>query len=154
MAKLEKLSDEMQERVSAVVRDFTINQFATVEAMCALKQKVPVAVSRANAATEFLTDKPDTILVFINEPIMEKLDFEQQDMLIRDALSGVYLDSEKERMVVNKPEISVSMWGHRKYGDKIINAFEAFVLANQQAEEEEKERKKAQKEAKMNKQNQ
>ena len=148
MAKLEKLSEQMSEKVFRVVKDFQISQIATVEAMCAIKQKQPVVVSRANAATEFLTNKPETVLIFVNEPIMEKLSDEQQDMIIRDALSGVYLNSDNGKLVVNKPDISISMWGHTKYGENLTKAMETFVLAAQQAEEEEKEKKAAKKQKK------
>lgn len=148
MAKLEKLSEGMQQRLNTIVSDFQIDKFANVEAMCAMKQKTPVLVSRANAQTEFATNKPDTIYICINEPVMELLTDIQQDMLLRDALSGIYFDPEKEKLVINKPEISISMWGRMKYNEQLDKAYEAFVIANQQKEEEEKERKNAQKKQK------
>lgn len=151
MAKLEKLSDEMQERIYTVCKNQGLTNFLTIEMMCCLKQRLPIVVSRANASTEFLTEKGTTLLVFVNEPVLEKLTVEQQDMIINDALSGVYLDSESGKLVINKPEIVCTCWGRMKYGEELINAIEAFVLASQQAEEEERERKAAEKDKKKKK---
>lgn len=148
MAKLEKLSEMMQNKVNAIVEQQGINDIANVEMMCCLKQRLPIVVSRANAATEFLTESGETVLIFVNEPILSMLTDEQQNMIINDALSGVYLDSDSGKLVINKPELVCSSWGHMKYGNDLLNAIEAFVLASQQAEEEEKEKKAAAKEAK------
>lgn len=141
MAKLEKLTDEMQEKIYAVCKNMGITNFLTIEMMCSLKQKLPIVVSRANASTEFLTEKGTTLLIFVNEPVMEKLTTEQQDMIINDALSCVYLDGESGKLVINKPEIVYTEWGRIKYGEKLADAIESFVLASRQMEEEEKERK-------------
>lgn len=151
MAKLEKLSDEMQEKIYTVCKNNGITNFLTIEMMCSLKQRLPIIVSRANAPTEFLTENGTTLLIFVNEPVLERLTDEQQDMIINDALSGIYLDGESGKLVINKPEIVYSQWGHTKYGEKLANAIETFVLASQQMEEEERERKAAEKEAKKKK---
>ena len=148
MAKLEKLTDEMQEKIYAVCKNMGITNFLTIEMMCSLKQKLPIVVSRANASTEFLTEKGTTLLIFVNEPVMEKLTAEQQDMIINDALSCVYLDGESGKLVINKPEIVYTEWGRIKYGEKLADAIESFVLASRQMEEEEKERKSHEKETK------
>jgi len=148
MAKLEKLTDEMQEKIYAVCKNRGITNFLTIEMMCSLKQKLPIVVSRANASTEFLTEKGTTLLIFVNEPVMEKLTTEQQDMIINDALSCVYLDGESGKLVINKPEIVYTEWGRIKYGEKLADAIESFVLASRQMEEEEKERKLYEKETK------
>lgn len=141
MAKLEKLSDEMQEKIYNICKNNGITNFLTVEMMCSLKQRLPIVVSRANAPTEFLTENGTTLLIFVNEPVLEKLTDEQQNMIINDALSGVYLDSETGKLVINKPEIVYSEWGRIKYGEKLADAIEAFVLVSKQLEEEEKEKK-------------
>lgn len=145
MAKLEKLSDEMQDKIYGICKSQGLASYLTIEMMSCRKQRLPIVVSRANASTEFLTEKGTTLLVFVNEPVLEKLSDEQQTMIITDALSGVYLDSESGKLVIAKPEIVCSCWGKAKYGEKLFDALETFVLTSQQMAEEEIERKAAEK---------
>ncbi len=153
MAKLEKLSDEMQNKIYEICKNQGLTSYLTIEMMSCKKQRLPIVVSRANASTEFLTEKGTTLLVFVNEPVLEKLTDEQQTMIISDALSGVYLDGETGKLVINKPEIVCSCWGKVKYGEKLFDAIETFVLASQQMAEEELERKAAEKENKKKRKN-
>ena len=89
----------------------------------------------------------------VAEDILIRLNEEQQDLLVRDALSQVFYDDEKDRILVMQPELCVTLGGWQKWGDKLITAQETAILARQQMEEEERERKAAEKESKKAKRN-
>ena len=69
-------------------------------------------------------------------------------MLVEDAFANVSYDDEKDKIIVGGPQISVSIGGWKKYGEKLINAAEIGQYAIAQIEEEKKAAKEAEKEAK------
>lgn len=148
MSKLGKLSDETNDMVMELASEMGLDKFIVVEPMAVQKSKQVIKISKANPTTEFLTKKPDTVCIYIYEEVFLRLDEEQCKLLLRDAMSTISYDAEKDKIIIGAPSITVTINGRAKYGDDLINAAEAAVWAIQQIADEEKEAKAAEKEAK------
>lgn len=151
MAKLGKVSDETQALVDKVVGELGYDNCMNIEPISITKQKQLIKVARANATTEYKAKCPDSVFLYIFEAPFERLDEKQQELLIRDALNNVNYDSEKDRIIIGCPQVTVSVDGRAKWGDELVNAAECGVHMILQVEEEEKERKQAEREAKKKK---
>lgn len=151
MAKLGKVSDETQALVDKVVGELGYDNYMNIEPISITKQKQLIKVARANATTEYKAKCPDSVFLYIFEAPFERLDEKQQELLIRDALNNVNYDSEKDRIIIGCPQVTVSVDGRAKWGDELVNAAECGVHMILQVEEEEKERKQAEREAKKKK---
>ena len=151
MAKLGKVSDETQALVDKVICELGYDNYMNIEPISITKQKQLIKVARANATTEYKAKCPDSVFLYIFEAPFERLDEKQQELLIRDALNNVNYDSEKDKIIIGCPQITVSVDGRAKWGDELVNAAECGVHMILQIEEEEKERKQAEREAKKKK---
>lgn len=148
MAKLGKVSEETQELFDKIIGELGYDNYMNIEPISITKQKQLIKVARANATTEYKAKCPDSVFLYIYEAAFERLDERQKELLIRDALNGVNYDSEKDKIIIGCPQITVSVDGRAKWGDDLVNAAECAVHAMVQIEEEEKERKQAEREAK------
>lgn len=156
MAKFGKLSEENMELVRTISEDLGLYNFMNIEGISCAKAKEVVKVQKESVVTEYKTSRPGTVNVFIYEKAFDMLDDTQKDLLLRDAFNAVNFDSEKDKIMIGCPQIVVSLDGRVKWGDELLNAAEAGVLAIQQIEEqekEEKEKEKAERAAKRQKRN-
>jgi hypothetical protein len=102
-------------------------------------------VSRANATTQFLTNK-DVILV-IYEEAFDRLSDEFKNKLMEGVISNVSYDTEKDRLNV-EGDIAKELFRMRKKYENYVDVMETAYLIIQQIEDEEKERKEAEKQRK------
>lgn len=150
MAKLGAVSDDTRNLVDEILGKSGLANFVNAEVMSISKQKQIVTVKRANATTEYLANKPDSICIYVYEEAFDRLDDNARFLVMEDALNTVYYDTEKDKIVITPQQISVTVGGRAKYGEPLINAIEAGVHAIAQIEEEERERKEQAKKSKKN----
>ena len=150
MAKLGAVSDDTRNLVDEILGKSGLANFVNAEVMSISKQKQIVTVKRANATTEYLANKPDSICIYVYEEAFDRLDDNARFLIMEDALITVYYDTEKDKIVITPQQISVTVGGRAKYGEPLINAVEAGVHAIAQIEEEERERKEQSKKSKKN----
>ena len=96
---------------------------------------------------------PDSVTCVIYEEAFDRLDDNCRKLVLEDALNTLSYDSEKDKIIVGCPSITVTLGGRAKYGEELINALETSVLAIQQIEDEKKAIKEAEKAAKAAKKN-
>lgn len=148
MAKLGAVSDETRNLVDEILGKSGLANFLNAEVMSITKQKQLVSVKRANATTEYLANKPDSICVYVYEEAFDRLDDGSKYLVMEDALNTVYYDTEKDKIIITPQQIMVTLGGREKYGEPLLNAVEAGIHAIAQIEEEEKERKEQSKKKK------
>lgn len=151
MAKLFKLSDETQNLIDEMVDEFGLNHYMNFKCFGINKQRQVIKVKKASPTEEGMGDSTDCVIIIVAENVFEKLSEEQQKIILNDALSEVFYDDEKDKIIVTQPEISVTLGGWQKWGEELIKAQETAILVKEQLEEEERERKAAEKEAKKKK---
>lgn len=151
MAKFGKVSEETQELVDKIVSELGLYNFMDIEVVNVPKSKKLIEIKRCPALGEHVAGKGDVVCVIVFESAFERLDENQREVLMRDAFNTIYFDSEKDKIVIGCPMINVSCSGLAKWGDSLLNAYEAGVYAIEQIAEEEKERKAQAKADKKNK---
>ena len=153
MAKLFKLTDETLNLINKVATEFGLTSYVNIKCFGIGKQKQVIKVKKASPTEEGMGNSTDCVIVIVAEDVLLRLTDEQQELLVRDALSQVFYDNEKDKIIVIQPEVCITLGGWQKWGEKLINTQEMAIIARQQLEEEERERKAAEKESKKNKNN-
>lgn len=149
-----EVSDDVRAVLDEVVEQTNLENFMNIYYYAVSKQKGVIKVSKLNQIGEVVAKKPGTVVITVAEEIFERLDPNQQKMLVEDAINQISYDDEKDKISIEAPAITMTVGGWRKYGTDLANAYEMSLLTAQQLEEEKKEAKSAAAEAKKAKRNQ
>ena len=151
MAQFCNLSEENIELIRKITEETGLYNFVRVEGIGKAKSKELIKIQKESPVAEYKTKKSDTVNIFIYERAFDMLDDRQKEILIRDAFNSINFDSEKDKIMIGCPQITVSVAGRMKWGEELLNAAEAGVLVIQQIEEQEKEEKERKKEERASK---
>ena len=149
MAKLDIASPDIQKLVQDIANETGLSQFVSFQALNVKKSKEVVKVKKASPETEVLSDKEVIVLVY--EDAFDRVDEATQLMWLRSELSKVSYDSEKDKVVIGVPMISVPLYFYQKFGNVALQNAELAIHTIQQLEDEEKQRKAEAKAAKSGK---
>lgn len=149
-----QVSDDVRNVLDEVVEQTNLENFMNIYYYAVPKQKGVIKVSKLNPIGEAVSKKTDVVVITVAEEIFERLDPNQQKMLVEDAINQISYDDEKDKIGIEAPAITMTVGGWRKYGAELANAYEMSLLTAQQLEEEKKEAKAAAAEAKKSKRNQ
>ena len=141
MSKITKASDDVIEAVRKVIDSLGSTLYIQFTALNVSGQKQLIKVTKASPTNEYFTQQTESVIVYVNEEIYKMLEPKQRQMLITNAMYGVNYDDEKDRLIVNQPELGISVQGWQQYGDELVNAAEAVQLALQQIKEKKEEEK-------------
>lgn len=145
MAKMEKASEQTQGLINRIMEETGLINWVNVIALAVPKQKQLVRVSKANATIEYISKQEGSVVIYVYEEAFDRLNDISRELVMRDAINTIEYDGDKDKITIAAPQITVTMGGRAKYGDSLLNAYEAGVLAIQQLEEEKKEAKEAKK---------
>lgn len=148
-----EVSDDVRVVLDEVVEQTNLENFMNIYYYAVSKQKGVIKVSKLNPIGEAVSKKPGTVVITVAEEIFERLDPNQQKMLVEDAINQISYDDEKDKISIEAPAITMTVGGWRKYGAELANAYEMSLLTAQQLEEEKKESKAAASEEKKTKRN-
>ena len=138
MAKLFELSEENIDLIEEVFQNTGLHNYMELKTMGVTKSKQLIKIQKNNPVTEYLAKAPDSINIQVYEDAFDRLDIETKKILLEDAFSIVGYDSDKDKILIGAPQITVTIGGRQRFGDALINAAEAGVLAIQQIEDEKK----------------
>lgn len=148
MAKNETLNPEIQELVDKIADEFGLNQQMGIEVIAVASQPQLIKVGKATNGEEYFARKSDFITLRIYQKAFELLEPRQQELLIRDALLGVYYDLDKDRIVTKTPTVTITENGYKAHGTELVDAAIVGVNTIIHIKEMEREAKKAEREAK------
>lgn len=141
MAKYTELSEENKKLFSEVLNETSIPQHVIIETLGYDKAKKVCDLKKASDIMETLTDGVNFVMI-INEDIFDQLSDDHQRIAIHDEIAGVVYDSEKDKIIVNKPDICTHSGILAKYGsDEVLTIKESIKSlydAKKQREDEEK----------------
>ena len=141
MARMDKASDDTQKLINQIMEETGLINWINVIALAVPKQKQLVKVSKANSTIEYISKQDNSVVIYVYEEAFERLNGISKELVMRDAINQIEYDGEKDKITIAAPQIAVTMGGRAKYGDSLLNAIEAGILAIQQIEEEKKEAK-------------
>lgn len=143
MTKFFELSEENINLVDTLFQATGLHNYMDMKAMGISKAKTLIKVQKNNPVTEYIAKVADSINIQIYEEAFDRLDENTKKMLLEDAFAHVAYDSEKDKIIVGAPEIVVTLGGREKYGNALVDAAEAGVMAIQQVEDEKRATKGA-----------
>lgn len=159
MAKYSRdLDESLEKKVREIAYEVGLReQGITIEPINLNSKKSFGEVIKANELVTLFTGDSDMICIALNEELFLQLDDQSQTVLIESLLSQVSYDSEKEKIIITKPELNVGVGMYHKYKEIAVQKLELAYYTLQQMEErrkQEKEAKKAEKAAKKQKKQQ
>ncbi len=144
MAKFEKISELTQSQFDEVLKKrTTITDMVQFELICDNSMKAVYKTIKASDLYKWKTGKE--VIIIINEVVLDQLDQNSQLLLMEEALMYVTFDSEKDKVIIEKPDLVTFSGIIRKYPEEYIRTFECVkaVFAQQkEVEEQEKINKK------------
>lgn len=152
--KFGEISEDVKELLDEVIESAGLFNYMNFYYYSVPKQKGVIKVNKLNPLGEAVSKKYDTVVITVREEVFECLNPNQQRMLIEDAVNQIQFDTEKEKITIESPTITMTTGGWRKYGKDLADTYELCLLTSQQIEEKEKEAKEMAKEAKKSKYNQ
>lgn len=137
------LDEALEVRVKNLAREMHITETGiNVEAIRLKKSKKEVGVVlKANDLVTLFTGDESLVAVALYEDAFNRVDDETKDFWIINLLSQISYDSEKDKIVITKPELQVPLGMYRQFGNIAVQKTELQLLTLAQIEEEEKERK-------------
>lgn len=155
MGKFERdLDERLEKKVKSMANAAGLNALGiTVEAVRVKKCKTYGEVVKGNDLVTLFTGDPDIVCVALYEDLFidqkrgtNRVDEETENYWIESLLSQISYDSEKEKVVITKPELNIGRGMYAKYKNIAVQKEElAFLTLQQMADEKkkEKEEKKA-----------
>lgn len=154
MAKLTMASPDIEKLVQDVATEMGLTQMGVeFQALNTKKAKEVVKVQKASEVTEILSNKETLIVVIVYEEAFDRVEEKERWMWIRQALDVVSYDSEKDKVSLTTPMVSVPLGFYQTYGNVALQNAELALLTIQQINDEERERKEQEKMLKKQKKN-
>lgn len=153
MGKFSRDLDELLEKkVKTLAREMHITDWGiNVEAIRLKKSKKEVGtVLKANDLVTLFTGDESLVAVALYEEALNRMDSQNQDLVIRSLLSQISYDADKDKIVITKPELQISLGMYRQFGDIAVKSAELQLLTLAQIADEEKEKKANAKKKKKN----
>lgn len=130
----------------------TLNVFDTILGQTGLQQTVKVGVygkkmkndlykvAKANDVTKFETDLD--VVIYLDENIFDLLEPEQQKLIAEEAICCIGWDSEKDILLMSKPDIQTYTGILSKFtNERVIQTKQAIKLVMESRKQSEKEAK-------------
>ncbi len=137
------LDESLENKVKTLAREMHITDWGiNVEAIRLKKSKKEVGtVLKANDLVTLFTGDESLVAVALYEEALNRMDSQNQDLVIRSLLSQISYDADKDKIVITKPELQINLGMYRQFGDLAVKSAELQLLTLAQIAEEEKERK-------------
>jgi outer membrane murein-binding lipoprotein Lpp len=152
MGKLRLASPDVEKLIQDVAQEMgLIQQGLEFQALCTTKAKEIVKVSKAGEVAEVMSDKENLLVVIVYEDAFDVVDEKTRFMWTRMALDSVVYDSEKNKVTLSAPMLTMTLGCYQKFGNVATQHAELALHTIQQLEEAEKQRKAEAKAAKTRK---
>jgi hypothetical protein len=142
MGKLRLASPEVEKLIQDVAQEMgLIQQGLEFQALCTTKAKEVVKVAKAGEVAEIMSDKENLLVVIVYEDAFDVVDEKTRYMWTRMALDPVVYDSEKDKVTLSVPMLTMTLGCYQKFGNTATQHAELALHTIQQLEDAEKQRK-------------
>jgi hypothetical protein len=105
MAKFEEVSNETQQLFQRIIDSSFIPRDCRIKLLSNEGVKSEFGkVTKAQDIVKFMTNFD--VVIQINEPIFDQLEDTQQEYIVKDLISQIHYDPDKDRVTINKPDIT------------------------------------------------
>lgn len=159
MGKLTETSGDIVQFIENIISKNTdLERYITWRILSDDKQKELIKIAKSSAVTEYFAKMRDSIIIYVNEEIFDRMqpeninDVDYRALVIEDALVNVQIIENENNgnmnIKIGKPQICITGDGYAKYGEQLAHAAETASMAFAQIVEERKAAKEAEKEKK------
>ena len=142
MAKLMKASEDISNMVTEISNELGLAQMGIdFEVLNTSKSNDVVKIAKANAFTEIITNRDDLIVIVVYESAFDRVDEKTKYMWLRMAMDTISYDSEKDKIILTAPTITVPVGFYEKYKNVAVDFALLAKYTIAQIEDEEKQRK-------------
>jgi hypothetical protein len=103
MAKYEEPFEETQDLYNQLIEQAGLSNFVNITILTNNKAREIFKVNKANELLKYRTG--DDVIIVLNEKIFDQLTDEQRTIVAEESLSSIHFDSEKDRIVISKPDV-------------------------------------------------
>lgn len=103
MAKYEEPFEETQDLYNQLIEQAGLSNFVNITILTNNKAKEIFKVNKANELLKYRTG--DDIIIVLNEKIFDQLTDEQRTIVAEESLASIHFDSEKDRIIISKPDV-------------------------------------------------
>jgi len=111
----DKIEDSNEKLFNKVLDGTSIPKTLTIQLIAANEMKDIGKVVRASDLVRYVSDGVD-VFVILNETIFDRLDADQQTLILEELLAQIYVDPESGKLKLLKPDISTFSLLLTKYG--------------------------------------
>ena len=155
MKKYSEVSEEIDNLVNEISNELGLfNYGVDFQPICVAKAKEVCKVVRANELAEHVSQREDLVFVICYEDAFDLVDEQTRYMWLRMAMETVSYDTEKMKINIGGPTITVPLGFAEKYGNAAIDSAKLSLYTIAQIEERKKEeaaQKRAERAAKRKK---
>ena len=155
MKKYSEVSEEIDNLVNEISNELGLfNYGVDFQPICVAKAKEVCKVVRANELAEHVSQREDLVFVICYEDAFDLVDEKTRYMWLRMAMETVSYDTEKMKINIGGPTITVPLGFAEKYGNEAIDSAKLSLYTIAQIEDKKKEeaaQKRAERAAKKKK---
>jgi Putative phage metallopeptidase len=135
MAKYHELFEDNKDLFTSFIQQIDSLNEVNIKVLGCNTLKEICKVQKATDILKHMTN--DDVIILLNENIFEQLDAEQKNIVIEENVARIYFDSEKEKIVLIKPDVNTFSLLLRKYGyNKYERTLESIKALYAQKNEE------------------
>lgn len=147
MAKFSEASEDVRKLVEDVANELGLaQQGLDFEALCVTKAKDVVTVCKANAVTEYISNREDLVLIICFEEAFDLVDDATKHMWVLTAMEQIIVDDEKNKVSIGGPSITVPL--SLLTGERKLPVVDSAILGKEMIAQIEAKRKKEKEDAK------
>lgn len=137
MAKYEEPFEETIDLYNQLIEQAGLSNFVNITILTNNKAKEIFKVNKANELLKYRTG--DDIIIVLNEKIFDQLTEEQREIVAEESLASIHFDSEKDKIVISKPDVVTFSGILAKYSFDTWNVLKESITTLYNAEKQEED---------------
>lgn len=144
------LSEGLERKVKSMAQSIGLTDMGVnVDAIRLKKTKNSIGeVVQGNDLAKLYSGEENLVVIALYEEAFLCVDDQTQNLWIEGLLSQISYDDEKDKVIITKPEIQMSLGMYRKYGNIASQKYELALMTVQQIAEKTKQEKELLKKSK------
>lgn len=141
MAKYEEPFEETIDLYNQLIEQAGLSNFVNITILTNNKAKEIFKVNKANELLKYRTG--DDIIIVLNETIFDQLTDEQRIIVAEESLASIHFDSDKDKIVISKPDVVTFSGILAKYSFDTWNVLKESITTLYNAEKQEEDETQA-----------
>ena len=116
MAKYSKASEEIENLVIEIANELGLVHYGIdFQPLCVNKAKEVCKIVKANELAEYASQREDLVFILCYEDAFDLVDEKTKYMWLRMEMDKISYDTEKDKMVIGGPQITVPVGFYEKF---------------------------------------